>query len=177
MVSYWSRVPGTQAMPNIWVYELEKRVRAGQLSHEDAVGIFNTAMAGAEAQEFKPTGDTSAAVHKSSVDFLGKAETVYFAKKKKKTESPAASRPGAYRNSGGRVFPTEKNSGLTGEALRKQQEGFFERGISQGKTPEELRGQAQAAGLERIGRQDPPDRLEDADVEAALQRAIKRRDR
>jgi hypothetical protein len=42
-------------MPSIWVYELKKRVRAGTLSREDAVNIFNTAMLGADAQGFKPT--------------------------------------------------------------------------------------------------------------------------
>ncbi len=130
MGGYWSRIPGTQAMPSIWAYELDKRVRAGQLSHEDAVGIFNTAVLGAQAQDFKPTGDRMSAVHKSSVDFLGQAEAVYFARKKQKAGSLDASKPGAYRDSGGRVFPTEKNSGLKGEALRKEQEEFFERGIS-----------------------------------------------
>ena len=55
MGTYWSRVPGTQAMPSIWVYELEKRVRAGKLSRDDATQIFNTAVLGAEAQGFKPT--------------------------------------------------------------------------------------------------------------------------
>jgi len=38
-------------------------------------------MLGAEAQGFKPTGGTSSAVHKSAVDFLGKAERVYWARK------------------------------------------------------------------------------------------------
>ncbi|HEV3137785.1 MAG TPA: hypothetical protein VGZ26_07765, partial [Pirellulales bacterium] len=79
---YWQRMPGSKAMPSIWVYELEKRVRAGTLSREDAIGIFNTAVLGAEAQNFKPTGGTSSAVHKSATDFLNKAEAVYFARKK-----------------------------------------------------------------------------------------------
>lgn len=29
MGAYWARIPGAEAMPQIWVYELEKRVRAG----------------------------------------------------------------------------------------------------------------------------------------------------
>jgi hypothetical protein len=62
----------------------------------------------------------------------------------------------------------------SGYALRQEQEKFFERGLSQGKDPGELRGQAKEAGLERVGRIGEPDRLEDPDVEAALQRAIQK---
>jgi hypothetical protein len=161
-------------MPSIWAYELDKRVRAGQLSHEDAVEIFGTAMAGAEAQQFKPTGDTSAAVHKSSVDFLGKAESVYVYFAKKKNEA-WAKQPGGYQQSGGRVFPTEHNSGLTGAELRQEQDRFFERGVAEGKEDWHLRGQATNAGLKRRGSaHTPSDRLEDAEVEAALQRALKK---
>jgi hypothetical protein len=87
MGAYWSRVPNIKAVPPIWVYELEKRVRAGTLSREDAIGIFNTAVLGAEAQGFKPTGGTLSAVHKSATDFLGNAEAVYFAKKKKTADA------------------------------------------------------------------------------------------
>jgi hypothetical protein len=86
-------------MPSIWVYQLEKRVRAGKLSHADAVEIFNTALLGAEAQGFKPTGGTMSAVHKSASDFLGKAESVYWARKKVPVEGDAdfvgPPRPGA----------------------------------------------------------------------------------
>ncbi len=174
MGAYWARVPGVQAMPQIWVYELEKRVGAGTLSRDDAVQIFNTAVLGAEAQGFKPTGGTMSAVHKSATDFLGKAEQVYFARKKKKAAPPRASLPGAYLQSGGRVFPTKLNSGLDGYALRQEQEKFFERGLAEGKDPGYLRGQAKEAGLERIGRSGQPDRLEDPEVEAALQRAIQK---
>ena len=172
MGAYWSRIPGTQAMPQIWVYELEKRVRADTLSREDAIEIFNTAVLGAEAQGFKPTGGTISAVHNSAVNFLGKAEAVYFARKKKKQEG-WATQPGGYQQSGGRVFPTKQNSGLDGYALRQEQEKFFERGLSQGKLPGELRGQAQEAGSKRAGgvnRAD--DHLVDPEAEAALQRAI-----
>jgi hypothetical protein len=52
MGAYWSRVPGTQAMPSIWVYELEKRVRSGSLSREDAIGIFNTALESASLRRY-----------------------------------------------------------------------------------------------------------------------------
>ncbi len=174
MGAYSAHVPGTQAMPRAWVYELEKRVRAGKLSHDDAVGIFHTALLGAEAQNFKPTGNTMAAVHKSITDFLGQAEAVYFARKKKKAVPARAAMPGAYQQSGGRVFPTERNSGLSGRARREEQERFFERGLSQGKVPEELRGQAHEAGAGRVGHKGQPDALEDPDVEAALQRAIRK---
>ncbi|MEX0677908.1 MAG: hypothetical protein WD063_12580 [Pirellulales bacterium] len=155
-------------MPQIWVYELEKRVRAGTLSRDDAVQIFNTAVLGAEAQGFKPTGDRMSLVHKSAMDFLGKAEAVYFARKKK--EQGWAVQPRGYQQSGGRVFPTKRNSGLDGYALRKEQEDFFRRGLAQGHDPEYLRGQASVAGEGRTGH---PDRLDDPELEAALQRAIK----
>ena len=168
MGAYWARVPGTQAMPSVWVYELEKRVRAGTLSREDAIGIFNTAVLGAQAQGFKPTGNVMSAVHKLITDFLGKAEGVYFARKK---EKGWATQPGGYQQSGGRVFPTKQNSGLDGYALRQEQEEFFARGLSQGKLPGELRGQAATAGSKRANR--PDDHLIDPEVEAALQRAIR----
>jgi hypothetical protein len=96
-------------MPSIWAYELEKRVRAGTLSHEDAVAIFNTAVLGAEAQGFKPTGDTMSAVHKSAVDFLGKAEAVYFARKKKPADAMARQ---------------AKPERVTGEELAKRRREF-----------------------------------------------------
>jgi hypothetical protein len=60
MARYWERVPAVQAMPKTWVYELEKRVKAGKLSHDEAVEIFTTGLLGAEAQGFKPTGGTMA---------------------------------------------------------------------------------------------------------------------
>jgi hypothetical protein len=172
MGAYWSHIPGTQAMPSIWVYELEKRVRAGKLSREDAIGIFNTAVLGAEAQGFNPTGRTNSAVHKSATDFLGKAEAVYFAKKKQKGW---ALQPGGYQLSGGRVFPTKQNSGLDGYALRQEQEKFFERGLAEGKDPGRLRGQAAEAGSKRAGGiHSPHDHLIDPEAEAALQRAIRK---
>jgi hypothetical protein len=167
MGAYWSRVPGVNAMPQIWVYELEKRVRAGTLSRDDAVQIFNTAVLGAEAQGFKPAGGTMSAVHNSAVDFLAKAEAVYFARKKQ--SQGWATQKGGYQQSGGRVFPTKQNSGLDGYALRQEQEGFFKRGLAQGHDPEYLRGQASVAGEKRLTN---PDRLEDPELEAALQRAI-----
>jgi hypothetical protein len=176
MGAYWSHIPGTQAMPQIWVYELEKRVRAGTLSREDAIGIFNTAALGAEAQSFKPTGGASSAVHKSATDFLDKAEAVYFARKKKNAAPEPASLPGAYLQSGGRVFPTTRNSGLAGDTLAKEQQRFCERGLAQGKSTEVLRGQASVAGLGRGGGggSEQPDHIEDPGAEAALPRAIRK---
>jgi hypothetical protein len=172
MATYWQRLSPRETMVYVWVYELEKRVQAGKLSREDAKKIFTTAVLGADTQGFSPTGDRLSLVHKSALDFLGKAEAVYFGKKKK--EQGWAKQPGGYQQSGGRVFPTKRNSGLDGYALRQEQEKFFERGLSQGKLPGELRGQAKEAGLERIGRSGQPDRLEDPEVEAALQRALQK---
>jgi hypothetical protein len=172
MGAYWQRVPGAQAMPGIWVYELEKRVRSGELSAEDARGIFETARLGAETQGFAPMGSTMSAVHNSAVDFLKKAEAVYFARKKKNEEW--ARQRGGYQQSGGRVFPTEHNSGLTGPELRQEQEKFFERGLADGREDWYLRGQASNAGLTRRGTPGRDDRLEDPEAEAALQRAIRK---
>jgi hypothetical protein len=118
MGAYWARVPGTQAMPSIWVYELEKRVRAGKLSREDAIGIFNTAVLGAEAQGFRPTGGTMSAVHQSATGFLGKAEAIYFARKKE-----AAGAKGDADAKDARATPQL----ITGEALataRREFEGM-----------------------------------------------------
>jgi hypothetical protein len=146
-------------------------IRAGTLSREEAKGIFTTAVLGAEEQRFAPTGDRPSMVQKSALGFLDKAETVYFARKR---QQGWATQPGGYQQSGGRVFPTKQNSGLDGYALRQEQERFFERGLSAGKIPGELRGQAREAGLGRVGRAGQLDRLEDPDVEAALQRAIQK---
>jgi hypothetical protein len=115
MGAYWARVPGTQAMPSIWVYELEKRVRDGSLSRQDAIGIFNTAVLGAEAQGFKPTGGTMSAVHKSATDFLGRADAVYFARKKKAAEA------GGKTDAGNAEAKPER---VTGEALAKARKEF-----------------------------------------------------
>ena len=166
IAGYWARVPGVKAMPEIWVYELEKRVRAGTLTREDARGIFTTAVLGAEAQGFKPSGDRFSLVHKSAVDFLGKAEAVYFARKK---EKGWAVQPGGYQQSEGRVFPTKHNSGLDGYALRTEQEDLFKRGFAKGLDPGYLRGQVSVTGERRLT---DPDRLENPELEAALQRAI-----
>jgi hypothetical protein len=77
--------------------------------------------------------------------------------------------------SGGRVFPTKQNSGLDGYALRQEQEKFFERGLSEGKDPGVLRGQAAEAGSKRVGGiNSPDDHLIDPEAEAALQRAIQK---
>jgi hypothetical protein len=110
---------------------------------------------------------------KSMMDFLAKAEAVYFARKKQNEEW--AKQAGGYQKSDGRVFPTELNSGLRGAELRQEQEKFFERGIEAGKEDWYLRGQARNAGLKRSGSAGTPsDRLDDAEVEAALRRAMKK---
>jgi 5-methylcytosine-specific restriction endonuclease McrA len=121
MGAYWSRVPGTQAMPTIWVYELEKRVRAGTLSREDAIGIFSTAVLGAQAQGFKPTGDRMSLVHKSATDFLGNAEAVYFAKKKKAADAAADAHAGHDANAPNANAPAER---VTGEELDRRRREF-----------------------------------------------------
>ena len=90
MAAYWARVPAAQAMPSFWVYDLDKRVQAGKLSHEDAAGIFYTALLGAQAQQFKPIGATNEALRLSMIGFLGEAEAVYFARKKKAAAERAA---------------------------------------------------------------------------------------
>ncbi len=113
MGTYWARVPGTQAMPRVWVYELEKRVRAGKLSREDAKGIFNTAVLGAESQRFEPTGNRMSTVHKSMTDFLGKAEEVYFSRKKEKADADSDA-------AGSLATPGR----VTGEALAKARSEF-----------------------------------------------------
>ena len=112
MIRYWERVPATQVMPQHWAYELDKRVRAGTLSPEDAIGIFSTAVLGAQAEGFKPTGNIMSAVHRSMMDFLGKAEAIYFAQKKQKAADGANPR-GGISATPGRV---------TGDALEKAAE-------------------------------------------------------
>jgi hypothetical protein len=172
MGAYWARMPGRQAMPYIWVSDLQKRVDAGKLSLEDAKAIFATAVLGADAQGFTPAGDRNSLVHKSALDFLRKAEAIYFARKKQKGW---AVQQGGYQLSGGRVFPTKHNSGLDGYTLRQEQEKFFERGLAQGTPPDVLRGQAAEAGSKRAGGwRNPNDHLIDPEAEAALQRAIQK---
>jgi hypothetical protein len=89
--------------------------------------------------------------------------------------SHSASEPGAYLDSSQRVFPTTRNSGLTSADLRAEQQAFFTRGLLEGKSAAELRGQAAVAGYERrggINNIGGPDRLADRGAENALQRAI-----
>jgi hypothetical protein len=89
--------------------------------------------------------------------------------------SGSASDPGAYWASEGRVFPTRRNSGLSDQILRAEQENFFLRGLREGRSPGMLRGQAAAAGYERrggINNVGGPDRLADKGAEQALQRAM-----
>jgi len=84
------------------------------LSHEDAVGIFGTAIKEAEAQKFEPTGDGSTAVHKSAMDFLTKAEDKY-----KKEKEAAAARQKA--DAEGAEAGSKR---VTGEELEKRRREF-----------------------------------------------------
>jgi hypothetical protein len=81
--------------------------------------------------------------------------------------STPASQPGAYVSSGGRVFPTRRNSGLSGDALRAEQEAFAARAAQNGKLIGQVRGQSQESGLTRLSK---PDRLADPGAEKAIQR-------
>jgi RHS repeat-associated protein len=83
--------------------------------------------------------------------------------------STPASQPGAYQASGGKVFPTRRNSGLGGEALRREQQAFAERRLAEGHPVEVVRGQAREAGLTSLGRNE---RLADRGAENAIQRAL-----
>ena len=83
--------------------------------------------------------------------------------------STPASQPGAYKASSGKVFPTRRNSGLSGEALRSEQEAFAEKRLAQGNPVEVVRGQAREAGLTVFGRNE---RLADRGAEKAIQRAL-----
>jgi hypothetical protein len=85
----------------------------------------------------------------------------------------AASKPNAYWESGRRVFPTKRNSGLSGARLRAEQKEFFRRGLAEGKDPAYLRGQAAEAGYERRGGWlSGNDRLAYEPAEKALQEAL-----
>ncbi len=111
MGAYWARVPATQVMPEYWVYDLDKRVKAGRLTPEDAIGILQTAILGAEAQNFKPTGTTMQAVHTSIMNFLAQAEAVYFGRKKSADTADAK---------GGESAPKR----VTGKALAEARREF-----------------------------------------------------
>ena len=83
--------------------------------------------------------------------------------------STSASQPGAYEESGGRVFPTLRNSDLKGEALRGAQESFTRIKLLEGNPVEVIRGQAGEAGLTVHGNNA---RLADQGAENAIQKAI-----
>jgi hypothetical protein len=129
-------------MPQIWVYELEKCVRAGTLSREDAIGIFNTAVLGAEAQSFKPTGGTNSAVHKSATDFLGKAEGVYFARKKESADAKPERVTGEALAKARREFERMKSELWKQEAEKNPEQYTPEQlaSIKQGNTPKDSDG-------------------------------------
>ena len=156
-------------MPSVWVYELEKRVRAGTLSREDAKGIFNTAVLGAQAQGFKPTGNSH--VRGSQIDhrfsrqgggrILCEEEGKGLGRHSREdTSSPAVASSLQSKTPGSMVTHFVRNK-----------KNFSKRGLSQGKLPGELRGQAAVAGSKRANR--PDDHLIDPEAEAALQRAIR----
>jgi hypothetical protein len=115
MGAYWQREPAVQAMPKIWAYELKKRVDDGTLSREDANGILATAIAGADAQGFAPTGNTISAIQNSAADFLKSAEAVYFARKKKAAEA---------KGTADAEQAAPKPERVTGEELAKRRREF-----------------------------------------------------
>ncbi|HUT92888.1 MAG TPA: RHS repeat-associated core domain-containing protein [Thermoguttaceae bacterium] len=85
--------------------------------------------------------------------------------------------PGGYwkaRQAGKDVFPTKRNSGLSGGALKTEQIEFFERGLRAGKDPGHLRGQASTAGYTRYHSLEGGDRLAAPFAEQRLQLAIRR---
>lgn len=84
-----------------------------------SIGIFNTAVLGAQAQGFKPAGGTLSAVHQSATDFLASAEAVYFAKKKAADAAGASS--GQDTNAPAANAPAER---VTGEELKKRRKEF-----------------------------------------------------
>ncbi len=83
--------------------------------------------------------------------------------------STPASQHGSYQASGGRVFPTLRNSGLKGAELRAEQEAFTAGRLMEGNPVEIVRGQAGEAGLTVFGWNE---RLADRGAENAIQRAI-----
>lgn len=83
--------------------------------------------------------------------------------------SSSASQPGAYERSGGLVFPTRRNSGLTGDGLRGAQEAFAKVRLLEGNPVARVRGQAGEAGLTAL---EGNSRLADRGAENAVQRAL-----
>ena len=83
--------------------------------------------------------------------------------------STGASQPGAFAESGGKVFPTLRNSGLRGDALRGSQEAFSRIRLLEGRPATSIRGQAGEAGLTVLDRNT---RLADPGANKAVQRAI-----
>jgi hypothetical protein len=77
------------------------------------------------------------------------------------------------RQAGKDVFPTKYNSGLSGQALKKEQTQFFKRGLASGKDPAYLRGQASQAGYTRYDTFEGGDRLAAPFAEQRLQQAIR----
>jgi hypothetical protein len=85
-----------------------------------------------------------------------------------------AAQPGGYwaaRQAGKDVFPTLRNSGLSGDALATEQLEFFRRGLAAGKDTSILRGQAATAGYTRYTTWDA-DWLAQPGAENRLQQAI-----
>lgn len=80
-----------------------------------------------------------------------------------------ASQHGAYVASEGRVFPTTRNSGLQGDALRAAQEAFTRVRLLEGHPIQVVRGQARQAGLTVHGNNA---RIAQQGAENAVQRAL-----
>lgn len=79
-----------------------------------------------------------------------------------------ASRPNAYWDSGQKVFPTRRNSGLNGAALRGEQTLYTVRQLSNGRSLSIVHGQALEAGLAGDG----ANVLLDRGAQKAIDRAV-----
>gem|GEM_PF-5362617 len=110
----------------------------------EAVGKSSDELADAIA-ESKNASEVSSVVRESTESIADSAQSGWRAGR----YADDASKANAYNDSGKRVFPTLKNSGLSGDDLRKEQESFVRRRLNEGASPEEIRGQAANAGLTR----------------------------
>ena len=90
-----------------------------------------------------------------------------------------ASQHGAYQASGGKVFPTARNSALTGAELSAEQEAFTVHKLAENNPIGVVYGQAAEAGLTVFGKNVPLEadgvvRLAQRSAQAAIERAIAR---
>lgn len=90
-------------------------------------------------------------------------------KKRLEFISLAAALPHFKKREHAGVFPTHRNSGLSGQALRAAQEAFARVRLLEGHPAETIRGQAGEAGLTVL---EGNSRLADPGAENAVQHAI-----